>query len=302
MTLLLDEDRVRAVLDLDALIPVMERALVDFSAGRVSQPVRSVVALEEHGGFFAAMPAAYGDVAGAKLVTFHPENAARGLPTHHATIHLFKASTGEPLVVMAATLITALRTAAVSAVATRLLARPDARVLAILGSGAQARAHARALARVRRFEKIRVWSRNADHARRFAGEIGAAAMTAEAAVAGADVVVTATNAVEPILRGRWLKKRAFVNAVGSVGPARRELDDDAMAGIVIVDSRAAAARESGDVILSGAAIHAELGELLAGTARVPDGATTVFKSLGLAVEDIAAAALVYRRVVEAGRA
>jgi len=288
----LDEDAIRPLLRMEELIPAMERALADFSSGRVQQPVRSIVPVREHGGFMGLMPAIYGDVMGAKLVNFYPANAGRGLPTHLAIIALFRAETGEPLAVMDGRLITELRTAAVSAVATKLLSPPAARSLAILGSGVQARAHFRALSLVRKFDDIRVWSRNAQHAQELADEIGARAMSAEEAVRGADVVVTVTSAAEPVVRGAWLKPGCMVNAVGAVGAQRRELDDDAMRGAVIVDSREAALKESADVLLAGATIYAELGELLAGTKPLPTAEITVFKSLGLAVEDIAAAGLV----------
>jgi thiomorpholine-carboxylate dehydrogenase len=201
-------------------------------------------------------------------------------------IVLFRAATGETLAVMDGRLITELRTAAVSAVATKLLSRPDASSLAILGSGVQARAHFQALSLVRNFDDIRVWSRDPQHAKTLASE------PAEDAVRGADVIVTVTNAAEPVLRGAWLKTGALVNAVGAVGPKRRELDDDAMRGAVVVDSRQAAMQESGDVLLAGAEIYAELGELLAATKPMPPAQRTVFKSLGLAVEDLAAAQLV----------
>lgn len=290
----LEEATIRPLLRLEDLIPAMERALADFSTGQVLQPVRSIVSIPQHRGFMGLMPAVYGEVMGAKLVNLYPDNAARGLPTHLAVIALFRADTGEPLAMMDGRLITELRTAAVSAVATKLLSAANARSLAILGSGVQARAHFQALSLVRKFDDVRVWSRNAEHARVLAEEIGATAMSAEDAVRGADVVVTVTNAAEPILRGAWLKPGALVNAVGAVGAKRREVDDDAMRGAVIVDSREAAMQESGDVLLAGAAIYAELGELLAGRKPKPEAAITVFKSLGLAVEDLAAAKLVLK--------
>jgi ornithine cyclodeaminase/alanine dehydrogenase-like protein (mu-crystallin family) len=290
----LDEEQVRALLRLEDLIPAMEQALIDFSAGRIRQPVRSIRPIPERGGLWGLMPAVCGDVMGIKLVTVYEGNAKRGLPTHQAVIQLMSADTGEPLAAMDGRLITELRTAAVSAAATRLLAKPDARILAILGSGVQARAHARALRMVRPFEEIHIWSRNIENARRFAGEIGGKAMDAESAVRGAEVVVTVTYSAEPVLKGAWLAPGVLVNAVGAVGPAKRELDDGAMQGTVIVDSRAAAAQESGDIIHSGASVYAELGELLAGTRPTPAaGNRVIFKSLGLAVEDVAAARLVW---------
>ena len=288
----LDEEAIRPLLKLEALIPAMERALADFSTGRVLQPVRSIVSIPQYHGFMGLMPAVYGDVMGAKLVNLYPDNGARGLPTHLAVIVLFRAETGETLAVMDGRLITELRTAAVSAVATKLLSSPDASSLAILGSGVQARAHFQALSLVRKFDDVRVWSRDSQHAQTLANEIGATAMSAEDAVRGADVIVTVTNAAEPVLRGAWLKAGVLVNAVGAVGPKRRELDSDAMRGAVIVDSREAAMQESGDVLLAGATIYAELGELAAGTKPMPQAEVTVFKSLGLAVEDLAAAKLV----------
>ena len=292
----LDEDAIRPLLPLEDLIPAMERALADFSTGRVLQPVRSIVSVPQYKGFMGIMPAVYGDVMGAKLVNLYPDNGARGLPTHLAVIVLFRAETGETLAVMDGRLITELRTAAVSAVATKLLSSSNAGSLAILGSGVQARAHFRALSLVRKFDDIRVWSRDARNAHKLAEEIGAKALSAEDTVRGADVVVTVTNSPEPILRGAWLKPGALVNAVGAVGAKRRELDADAMRGAVIVDSREAALQESGDILLAGAEIYAELGELLAGTKPLPRTEITVFKSLGLAVEDLAAAKLVLEKL------
>src|SRR5438874_2225630 len=278
------------------LIPAMEKALMDFSAGKVVQPVRSIISVEQHGGFLGCMAPLSPDGLGLKAVTFYPSNAERGIPTHMATIFLVDPETGTPLAIMDGRLITEMRTAAVSAAATKLLASPDAKVLAILGSGVQARSHVEALRLVRQFEESRVWSPTIEHAKRFAQEIGATAMSAEEAVRGADVVVTATNSKTPVLRGAWLKPGCHVNAVGACRPDWRELDDQAISNVVFVDSREGALKESGDVILSSAKIYAELGEALAG--KVPPRATetTIFKSLGMAVEDIAAATLVYQSV------
>jgi ornithine cyclodeaminase/alanine dehydrogenase-like protein (mu-crystallin family) len=294
--LFLDEDQVRAVLSYDELIPAIRQALVDFSAGRVVQPLRTVMSVAAHGGWFAVMPAVYGDVMGAKMVTFYPRNSELGKHTHRAMIQLFRADTGEPLAMMDGRLITEMRTAAVSAVAVDLLARPEAKVLGILGSGVQARSHVRALSRIRRFEEIRVWSRSEVNARRFAEEVGARVMTAEEVVSGADVVLTLTSSPTPILQGRWLKKDAVVCAVGAVTPDRRELDDEAMRGAVVVESREAALREPGDILLSNAQVTAEIGELLQGAVIDRMDRPVVFKSVGIAIEDIAAAKLVYDRV------
>jgi len=291
--LFLEEEQVRKHLRMEELIPAMEKALIDFSAGKVTQPVRSVIAVDPPGGFFGMMPALTLDGLGIKIVTFYASNADRGIPTHMATIFLVDPETGTPLAVMDGTLITEMRTAAVSAAATKLLGSPDAKVLAILGSGVQARSHVEALRLVRNFDEIRVWSPTKAHAEQLAKEIGAKAMSAEEAVRGADVVVTATNSKTAVLKGSWLKPGCHVNAVGACRPDWRELDDEAMANIVFVDSREAAIKESGDVILSRTKIHVELGEALAGKVPPRANETTVFKSLGMAVEDIAAALLVY---------
>ena len=292
----LNEGQVREHLRMSELIPAMEKALIDFSAGRVTQPVRSVIRVDVAAatGFLGLMPALTPDGLGLKAVTFYPSNAERGIPTHMATIFLVDPETGRPLAIMDGRLITEQRTAAVSAAATKLLASPDAKVLAVLGSGVQARSHVEALRLVRPFEEIRVWSPTLENAHRFANEIGGTAMSAEEAVRGADVVVTATNSKTPVLKGSWLKPGCHLNAVGACRPDWRELDDAAMANVVFVDSREGAMKESGDVILSGAKIYAELGEALAGKVPMRANETTIFKSLGMAVEDIAAAMLVYR--------
>jgi thiomorpholine-carboxylate dehydrogenase len=296
MVMQLDEADVRAVLVWDRLIAAMEAALAAFSAGRVIQPVRNMITIEEGRRYLGVMPAVSEDAMGLKLVSFYPGNAGTPHPTHLAMILLFGPDTGEPLAVMDGRLITEMRTAAVSAAVTKRLAVPGSRVLALLGSGVQARAHLEALSQVCRFDEVRVWSRTPEHARRFAAEHGARALDAEAAVRGADVVVTATNALSPILKGAWLKPGAHVNAVGSPRPTWRELDDEAMANVLVVDSREALLKESGDVILSGARIHAEAGEIFAGTKPAPAAETTVFKSVGVAIEDLATARLVYDAV------
>jgi ornithine cyclodeaminase/alanine dehydrogenase-like protein (mu-crystallin family) len=296
---ILDEDAVRRHLRMEDLIPAMGRALADLSAGRVVQPVRTMLEVAEHQGFFAVMPA-YGGMLGAKLVTFYPGN--QGIPTHHALILLFRPETGEPLAIMDGRLITEMRTAAVSAVATRLLARPDASVLAILGSGVQARSHLEALSLVRHLAEVRVWSpRNAGA---FAERFGVhAAASAEAAVRGADVVVVATASRTPVLLGEWLSPGTHINAVGAVRPDWRELDDAAVGRArLYVESREAATREAGDVIAAGE-VFAEIGEVVAGTrpGRQSAEEVTLFKSVGVAVEDVVAADLVYRAARVAGR-
>src|SRR5213595_414018 len=190
--LFINEEQVRQHLRMTDLIPAMEKALIDFSAGKVTQPVRSVIKVDVSTatGFFGLMPALTPDGLWLKAVTFYPSNAARGIPTHMATVFLVDPQTGTPLAVMDGRLITEMRTAAVSAAATKLLASPDARVLAVLGSGVQARSHVEALRLVRQFEEIRVWSPTIEHVKRFAQEIGATAMSTEEAVRAADVIVT----------------------------------------------------------------------------------------------------------------
>jgi ornithine cyclodeaminase/alanine dehydrogenase-like protein (mu-crystallin family) len=296
VTLTLSEADVAKVLKYEQLIPAMEKALSAFSAGRVIQPVRNMLTIEEGKRFLGIMPAVTEDAMGAKLVCFFPKNAGTDVPTHLATIMLFEPATGQHLAFLDGRLITEMRTAAVSAAVTKYLAPENARVLALLGSGVQAHAHLQALRHVCEFNEVRVWSRTPDRAQRFAAQHDATAMDLEPAVRDADVIVTATNALEPFLKGEWLKRGAHVNAVGSPRPTWRELDDAAMHNTLIVDSREAVLKESGDVILSNAPIFAEAGELFAGSKRPERSATTVFKSVGIAVEDMAAARLVYDAV------
>ena len=290
----LDEQAVRARLHYQDLIPAIAQALAALASGKVVQPVRTVLPVAPHHGFFAVMPAyADGGALGAKLVTFYPHNV--GIHTHHAVIVMFKAETGEPLAVMDGRLITEMRTAAASAVATQRLARADASVLAILGSGVQAGSHLAALRHVRSFKEVRVWSpRNAPA---FAERHGVkAAATAADAVRGADVVVVAVNATTPVLQGRWLAPGTHVNAIGATRPEWRELDDDLVTTArVFVDSREAALRESGDVIAARSEVT-EIGAVVAGTSpgRRSAEELTLFKSVGVAVEDVVAASLVLR--------
>jgi thiomorpholine-carboxylate dehydrogenase len=292
--LMLDNAAVRRHLSLDALLPAIAQALMDLSAGRVVQPMRTVLELAEPGSLLFVKPARTAGALATKLITQVPGNPARGLPTMIATLLLLDPATGVPLAVMDATWLTELRTAAVSAVATRALRDGAPKRLAILGSGALARSHALALAAVVPLADIRLWSPTRANAERCAAEIGGTACAdAESAVRDADLVVTVTNASTPVLMGRWLKPGALVHAVGAPRPTWRELDDEAMRNYVIADHRRAAETESGDVILSGATVQCEIGEVLAGKVQVPEGATVIFKALGQAVEDAVAAQLVY---------
>jgi len=296
--MILDERAVHDLLSMEELIPAMAKAMADLSSGKVVQPGRVMLPVAEHQGFLGLMPA-YGGALGAKLVAFYPNN--QGIPSHHAMILLFKPETGEPLVTMDGRLITEMRTAAVSAVATRLLARPEASVLGILGSGVQARSHLAALRLVRTIREVRVWSPR--NAAAFAREFGVRAVpTAEEAVRGSDIVVVATSSQTPVLSGAWLAPGTHINAVGAPRPTWRELDDDALRKArLYVEQREAAMSESGDVIAAGK-IFAEIGEVVAGSkpGRQSADEITLYKSVGVAVQDIVSAELVYRKALKAG--
>ncbi len=319
MTLLLREADVRQLLTMEDTIRLMEGALRAFSTGGVVQPVRTTVPVQPHGGFVALMPAyvTAQEALGAKAVTFFPRNADRGLPTHLAVILLWGSASGELLAMIDGRLITEMRTAATSAAATKALALPAAAVLAILGAGVQARSHLEALRLVRPFDRVRVWSRTAARARTFADEATRqhripveVAATPEEAVQGAQIIVTATSSQTTVLEGRWVAPGAHINAVGAPRPDWREMDSAlvARAGL-FVDSRAGALVESGDVLLAmregaitEAHIRGEIGEVLAGTVhgRRTAEEITLFKSLGMAVEDVATARWVYERATERG--
>jgi thiomorpholine-carboxylate dehydrogenase len=302
----LDEDHVRSLLTYDALIPAIRQALIDSSAGRVLQPPRTILRPGNHegprDGWFAVMPAIYGDVMGVKTVTFFAGNAALGLPTHMAIVELLSRATGQPLAIMDGRLITEMRTAAVSAVALDALAPPDVTTLGVLGAGVQARSHLEALCRVRpALDDIRIWSRTRANAQRLAAETAAATGVAARAAdiedaAFAQVVLTATASPTPVLLGRWLRPDALVLAVGAVGASLRELDDETMrSSWIVAESRAAAEREAGDIVLSGASVQAEIGEILAHPAEFPiPRGRILFKSVGMAIEDLVAARLVWQ--------
>jgi ornithine cyclodeaminase/alanine dehydrogenase-like protein (mu-crystallin family) len=302
--LVLSRADVRRLLDLDLLLDALERAFVELSAGRASVPPR--IAAQTERGLLAAMPGYADGILETKLVSVFPGNHAAGLPSHQATLALFDDQTGKPLALMDGTEITAVRTGAASALATRVLARPDARVLTILGAGVQARSHAEAVTRVRELAEVRVASRGAEHAEALAGEFGGVAFGSfEEAVRGADIVCACTDAGEPVLRAEWLSPGAHVTSVGASreGP---ELDAETVrSGLLVVESRVAfepypaGAHELQGLDPDSAA---ELGEILAGTrpGRSSPEVNTVYKSMGHAVEDAAAAGLVYRRALEEG--
>jgi alanine dehydrogenase len=293
------EDEVRGCLPLGDLINAMERALFAFTAGQVQQPVRTVLEFGERR-FFGLMPSYVPALPalGVKLVTVCAGNTQLGLETHQAIIVMLNPETGVTEAILDGRYITEVRTAAVSAVSARYLARRDARVLGILGSGVQARSHFHALGLVREFREVRAWSPNPERLRKFADEIGAVAMqSAEAVVRGADVVVAVTASPTPVIQNEWVGDGTHIIAVGACVPWQRELDPLLMARArLVVDSRAAALKEAGDVVMginegrwTAEHIVAELGEL---PARQNDHEITVFKSLGLAVEDIFAAHMV----------
>jgi alanine dehydrogenase len=312
--LFLNRREVEDLLDLDRLVDELAHAMADLSAGRVSMPARNITEVREHGGLLAAMPVYLGprQVLSTKLVSVFPRNADRGLPSHQALVMVFDAETGTPCAVMDGTSITAIRTAAGSALATRLLARPDAEVLVIFGTGVQAHTHARAIPRVRPIREIRVVSRTAQKGAAFAREIeremGIRARSYEPgakAFVGAHVIAAATHSAEPVVRGAWLEPGMHVNSVG-LNAAGCEVDAEAVRkSLVFVESRQAALAPapSGandlrwairDRVISENHIRAEVGELVAGTAagRTSPEQITYYRSVGVAVEDAAAAKLV----------
>lgn len=315
MPLWLSESDVRAVLSPAELIDAMESALAALSAGLVVQPVRTAFEIGDRT-FFALMPAFDREhaILGAKLVSVVPANFDKGIPTHLAAISLFDAVTGELTAVMDGRYITEVRTAAASAVSVRYLARADASVLAILGSGVQARSHLEALPLVRSFTEIRAWSPNPDHLQGLVADARIpvrAAQTAEEAVRGAGVVVLATNSVTPVIENAWVDPGAHVIAMGACRPTQQEIDPALVArAYLVVDSRAAALQESGDIVLpirqglfTADHIRAELGEIVSGRKPGRSGPeqVTLFKSLGQAIEDLVAADLAWRRARQAGR-
>jgi alanine dehydrogenase len=314
--LVMSRAEVEARLDLDELIDALAVAHADFSAGKVSMPTRIAAHVAERDAILAAMPA-YLPSARAlttKLVSLFPTNAGSALPTHQAVILAFDPETGEPWALLDGTAITAIRTGAASGLSVRLLARDDASILALLGSGVQARSHAHAFARVRRLREIRVAARDRDRAATLATELAAqlgvharAVSDYEEAVRGADLVAAATHSPEPVVQRDWLKPGAHITSVG-VNPHGRELAGEVVRdALVVVESRAAAlaAFPAGsndllwpirDGLFDESHIHAELGEIIAGgkPGRTSPEQLTLYKSVGIAVQDAAAAAVVLR--------
>jgi ornithine cyclodeaminase/alanine dehydrogenase-like protein (mu-crystallin family) len=318
---ILTESDVKSVLTMDDLIETMASALKSFSTKRVEQPVRAVLSVDGNHAFFGTMPAYVraGDSSaslGAKLVTVFEQNHAKGVPSHLASILLLDPETGALRALLDGRYITEARTAAVSAVSSRLLARKTAKSLAIIGSGVQARSHLEALSRVHALKQVTVWSPNKTHREKFVADCRgqtpdiSAVDHAGEAVVGADVIVLVTSSPEPVIDNGWVKPGAHVISVGACRPNQREIDPALTARAkFFVDSRDAALVESGDLMMGIQEgrfgpdhVAGELGQLVAGTVdgRTSDTQVTIFKSLGMAVEDVMAADLAYRRAVEKG--
>lgn len=321
--LVLNGEEVTRLMPMRDCIAVMRDALAALARGKALVPLRMVMRMPDASGFLGLMPgyiAPDGDREGAlgmKAVSVFPGNAARGIDTHQGAVLLFEADTGRLSALMDGATITAIRTAAVSGMATDVLARQDAAELAILGAGVQARTHLDAIAAVRPVRRVRVWSRNPEHAVNLVKEVAGrfeasidAVPSAEAAVRGADVVATVTASPQPVLQRAWLKDGAHINAVGSSIPTAREIDTATMAAArLFVDRRESALNEAGDVLIpmrEGAFaadhIQAELGDVIIGSdpGRRSAVELTLFKSLGLAVEDVASAAFILKRAQQTG--
>jgi alanine dehydrogenase len=314
---LLSRADVEQLLNLDECRQAMAEVMAELASGRSLQPPRTVLAYHESRNSALFMPAVLSDpaVLGVKVVTIHPGNRSSSIPTHQGALILFESRSGRPLALLEGSSINAIRTAAVSALATHMMSRPGAAVLALLGSGVQARTHLAAMARIRPLTEVRVWSRHEQSRDRFvewarsSGQFEViAADTVLDAVRGADIICTVTGASRPILEAGWTSPGAHINAVGASTITSRELDGRTVAGArLVVDQRQAALSEAGDVLLAiseglmtPADIDAELGQVVAGrlAGRVDDDEITIFKSVGLAVQDMAAAELVLRRAEE----
>ena len=315
--LLLSESEVQSLIDIDELITTLEQAHIQYSTGNAVMPVRLVVPLPEIQGRITSMPG-YLDqdhALGMKVVTYFQNNDKHGLPAILATIMLFSAETGKMIAAMDGTYITTIRTACASALATRVLAPTETPVLGIIGAGVQARAHIRALSRVRQLSRIKIYSPSGTSAQKIKADLEKdgcmnidVMANAEQTVRDSDLVVTVSTAKEPVLKMEWLKPGVHINAVGSHRPDLREIDGPTLSlATVVVDSRTAIMAECGDILFaikensfSEQAIHAEIGEVLAGTKgrRSRAAEITLYKSVGIAIQDVAAAQLVYRKALE----
>jgi alanine dehydrogenase len=317
--LLLSETQVQALIDIDELIAALEHAHVQYSTGKAVMPVRLVVPLPQIQGRITSMPGFLNEdkALGMKIVTYFQDNPNQGLPAILATIMLFSAETGKMIATMDGSYITAIRTACASAMATKALANTAPSVLGILGAGVQARAHIQALTHVRKIQRIKIYSPSGASAAAIKKELEPAlqiaievAGSAKDAVRDADLLVTGSTSREPIINCAWLKSGVHINAVGSHRPEHREIDGATLARAkVIVDSREAIMAECGDILLaikeksiSENHIHGEIGEVLAGTKTGRSGASevTLYKSVGIAIQDVATANLVYCKALEQG--
>lgn len=319
--LVLNHREVEELLPIEECVGVMEDALASLARGEVHQPLRHVIRAPQANGFLGLMPAYRGGAKpnyGLKAVCVFPTNPARGLDTHLGAVLLYSGETGELLATMNASAITAIRTAAVSAVATKLLARHHAETLAIVGTGVQARSHLEAMHVARHLRNVRVAGHTFDRAKAFVERARTkydfsieAAPSVEAAVRDADIIVTATNALQPIVKREWIAPGTHLNVVGSSVASAREVDGATMAASsLFVDRRESTVNEAGDYLFAvreGAIgedhIRAELGEVLIGAkpGRTHDDEITLFKSLGLAIEDLASAQYLYEKASHSER-
>jgi ornithine cyclodeaminase len=316
--LILNETEVEELLPMSECISLMEEAFISLARGEAHQPLRTIFRPPEVKGVMAMMPTFRerpSPLLGLKAICVFPGNAAIGKDAHQGGVMLFDGATGELLAVVNASAITAIRTAAVSGLATRLLTQADAGDLAIIGAGVQARPHLIAMNCVRQLRRVRIASRNFENARRLANEMQPQVSTliepletVEAAVRGADIIVTATTSREPVLLREWISPGAHINAIGTFSPRAREVDTATMvAASLFVDRRESALNEAGDYLIPASEgvigpehIRADLGEVLTGIhpGRTSPEEITIFKSLGLAIEDLAAAAHVYQKAKE----
>ncbi len=314
MALILSAAQVKDLIDMREAIDAVERALVEFSSGQAVMPVRSTTQVESHGGAMLSMPAYLGktDALGSKIVTVYKGNPQRGLPTIMAVVVVNDPQTGKVLAVMDGAYLTAVRTAAASGAATRHLAIPGPRVLAILGAGVQGQSHLWAMREAARVTRVRLYTRTRDKALAFKAELEPrfgipidVAASEEEAIRGADLVVLATTAAAPIVKWEWFAPGCHINAVGSHSAGARELDSDTVARArVVVDSRDANFTECGDILvplqegrITREQVSDEIGEVIAGTkpGRAGPDQVTIYKSVGIAIEDVATADLIYRK-------
>ncbi|ELT92131.1 hypothetical protein CAPTEDRAFT_141157 [Capitella teleta] len=300
-------EEVEKLLDLKELLTSIETGLGNYSKGKdggVVQPVRLVVPIEKHHGNLGVMPgySSFEDALATKVVAFYPEN--KDLPTHQAWVLMQDPTNGSLNAIIDGGSITAIRTGIASAVATKHLANPNSHILTLLGAGVQARSHFKALLLLHKFDEVRIFSRTRASAQKLAKEIGKTAKvcsSVEEAVEDADIIVTVSFATTPILKAEWVKPGAHINAVGACRPDWRELESSLMQqSVVYCDSREACSQESGDVILSGCDIYAEIGEVINGEKLALWEKTTVFKSVGMAIEDVLSAKIVFDKYMRIG--